>query len=602
MTHKNDSTGIKRYREHTTTTQSTMKVSMIISFLLAASVRACDFPNIARCVSHNDNLYTKVNVPVVVATIHCGYIITDDFSTQPPLDEGPFNLTVTSYKSEYYNFNAFENGESCNYSSIVHVGCLNVCNVHDNTVTFCNECEKVSRNFEVQIDDYESYSVSADLPTFDVNITDNFYSLIVAGINFTLDVQNAVSVKDYVRYELARFDDLHVTKYSSNFSNYVYIYVPTLFDFYISVNDTIHFPTKIVGLDVVNVTEEGAVLVGSSPGTYLVQVYYGEKVEFNFTVNVIVPEYKSQEILSAIIFAASFVTTLCIGCDVDIDDVRATVKKLSGPAIGLFLQVILMPATALFLAKFVIVNVYVGFGLLLLGCCPGGTSSNLWTYAMGGDVALSAAMTSISSMVTLVTLPGWLLVGQHVILDASISVPYIEIISVISINFIALLMGILIGKTPYGKYGPRYGLPVFALVKYVLVICVTVMFSPPYLKLVTYDIAIACSALPLFGAVVGGSLAGVFRLLTADKIIAVSIETALQNSGVAFIILQRAFDQPTRDIATIAPIVTELVTNILLLTAFVISLVFRYQRYGSFSPVQTRDVKNKSRAARNGEV
>jgi len=583
MTHKNDSTSIKGCMKHTKTAQSTMKVSLILSFLLAAS-SACDFPNVARCVSYKDHLYTKVDVPVIVATINCGHTIVNEplVSTQNSLKE---QETIISNKSGNVTFAVFNNGESCKFSSTIHMGCLSVCNVNDSTVTFCNECEKVPGYFDVQIDDYTSSRVESNLSTFDVNIPDDFYSLIVAGINFTLDIQNAVSVTDYVKYELTRTYELQPIKYSSNFSDYIYIDVPTLFDFYISVNDTIHFPTKIVGLDVVNITEEGAVLVGSSPGTYLVQVYYGETVEFNFTVNVIVPEYKSQEILSAIIFAASFITTLCIGCDVDIDDVKATFKKPVGPAIGLFLQVILMPAMALFLAKFVITNVYVGFGLLLLGCCPGGTSSNLWTYAMGGDVALSAAMTSISSMVTLVTLPAWLFVGQHVILDASIPVPYIEIISVISINFGALLTGIVIGKTPYGKYGPRYGLPVFALVKYALVICVTVIFSPPYLKLVTYDIAIACSALPLYGALVGGALAGTCRLLTADKIIAVSIETALQNSGVAFIILQRAFDQPTRDIATIAPVVTEIVTNILLFTAFIISLVFRFQRYGSFTPV-----------------
>lgn len=42
-----------------------------------------------------------------------------------------------------------------------------------------------------------------------------------------------------------------------------------------------------------------------------------------------------------------------------------------------------------------------GFGLLVLGCCPGGAMSNFWTLLLGGDVELSITMTFISTIAAL---------------------------------------------------------------------------------------------------------------------------------------------------------------------------------------------------------
>lgn len=45
------------------------------------------------------------------------------------------------------------------------------------------------------------------------------------------------------------------------------------------------------------------------------------------------------------------------------------------------------------------------FGLVLIACCPGGSSSNVFSKLAGGDVALSVTLTALSSLITLLTIP-----------------------------------------------------------------------------------------------------------------------------------------------------------------------------------------------------
>ena len=62
------------------------------------------------------------------------------------------------------------------------------------------------------------------------------------------------------------------------------------------------------------------------------------------------------------------------------------------------------------------------------------------------------------------------------------------------------------------------------------------------------------------GYALGAGLAKVFRLPT-PQIVAVSIETAFQNGGIALLVLQMSFDQPYNDVATIAPIAQMSITG-----------------------------------------
>ena len=63
-------------------------------------------------------------------------------------------------------------------------------------------------------------------------------------------------------------------------------------------------------------------------------------------------------------------------------------------------QFAIMPATAYLLAKLLNLPAEIAVGVILVGCCPGGTASNVITYLARGNVALSVAVTSVSTLIS----------------------------------------------------------------------------------------------------------------------------------------------------------------------------------------------------------
>ncbi|MCP1771816.1 putative Na+-dependent transporter [Neisseria perflava] len=66
--------------------------------------------------------------------------------------------------------------------------------------------------------------------------------------------------------------------------------------------------------------------------------------------------------------------------------------------IGVIAQFVIMPLTAYVLTKVFNLPPEIAVGVILVGCCPGGTASNVMTYLARGDVALSVAVTSVSTL------------------------------------------------------------------------------------------------------------------------------------------------------------------------------------------------------------
>lgn len=66
---------------------------------------------------------------------------------------------------------------------------------------------------------------------------------------------------------------------------------------------------------------------------------------------------------------------------------------------------LLLPVIAWLIARSMNVNPLFKVGLMIIAACPGGATSNLITYLLRGNVALSISMTAINSLITLITIP-----------------------------------------------------------------------------------------------------------------------------------------------------------------------------------------------------
>ena len=77
-----------------------------------------------------------------------------------------------------------------------------------------------------------------------------------------------------------------------------------------------------------------------------------------------------------------------MGLTISVGDFREVARRPFDVAIGVFAQFIIMPLLAVLLTKIIPMSPEVAAGVILVGCCPGGTSSNVMTYLSKGDVAL----------------------------------------------------------------------------------------------------------------------------------------------------------------------------------------------------------------------
>ncbi|MCQ2244672.1 MAG: bile acid:sodium symporter family protein [Bacteroidaceae bacterium] len=94
-----------------------------------------------------------------------------------------------------------------------------------------------------------------------------------------------------------------------------------------------------------------------------------------------------------------------LGLTLSIDDFKMFAKRPRPILVGLAGQIILLPLIAFLLAWATGLESVFFVGLILIACCPGGSSSNIFSMLAKGDVPLSVSLTAISSIVTLVTIP-----------------------------------------------------------------------------------------------------------------------------------------------------------------------------------------------------
>ena len=80
-------------------------------------------------------------------------------------------------------------------------------------------------------------------------------------------------------------------------------------------------------------------------------------------------------------------------------------KRPKAALVGLTGQLVILPLVAYLLATALNLPAYYFIGIVLVACCPGGSSSNIFSLLAKGDVALSVSMTAVSSIVTLFTVP-----------------------------------------------------------------------------------------------------------------------------------------------------------------------------------------------------
>lgn len=219
-----------------------------------------------------------------------------------------------------------------------------------------------------------------------------------------------------------------------------------------------------------------------------------------------------------------------MGLTIKMGDFQVVFSRPKEILIGCLAQYTVMPFLAWILAVVLKLPEDLALGVILVGCCPGGTASNVITYIAGGDVALSVGMTIVSTLVAPLATPSL----AYVLAGAWVEVSFIAmVLSVVKVILVPVLLGILI-RSILGKQIQKISelLPLISVVSIVMIISGIVA--------VNADKIISCGILVL-GVVILHNLCGMGIGLAAakllkvpyDKVTAIAIEVGMQNSGLA---------------------------------------------------------------------
>lgn len=206
--------------------------------------------------------------------------------------------------------------------------------------------------------------------------------------------------------------------------------------------------------------------------------------------------------------------------------------------IGCAAQFTFMPFLAWLLCKVMNLPVEIAFGVILVGCCPGGTASNVMTYLAGGDVALSVGMTGISTLLAPVLTPllTYLLAGKDVDVDVLKMV-----LSVVQVVIMPIALGLAVNFF-FSKFTQKLVavLPAFSTVAIATIVGL-VMANNSSKVLSSGLLVIAVVVLHNVLGLALGYFIGRLLKLPKPQCNTISIEVGMQNSGLATALAQAHF-------------------------------------------------------------
>ncbi len=248
----------------------------------------------------------------------------------------------------------------------------------------------------------------------------------------------------------------------------------------------------------------------------------------------------------------SWITTLLMivmfgmGLTLNPVDFAVVFRRPKDVILGCLAQFTIMPLLAFALGKAFALDDALLVGVILVGTCPGGTSSNVITYLSKGDVALSVGMTSVSPLLAPLLTPAltYLLLRQTVSVDMAAM-----FMSIVKVVILPIAAGFVINK--FFSSTTQKAVKVLPLVSVTaIVMIVAAVVSANSAKIMTTGVLVFSVVIlhNILGYGLGYVIAAFLKVPLAKKK-AISIEVGMQNSGLATSLAATSF--PSLALATV---------------------------------------------------
>lgn len=267
------------------------------------------------------------------------------------------------------------------------------------------------------------------------------------------------------------------------------------------------------------------------------------------------------------------VIMLGMGASLTFKDFRIAFRKPQGILVGLACQYGIMPFLGYLLAVALGLPPALAIGLILMGCMPGGTTSNIFTYFSKGTLALSIMMTVCSTLVAVAMVPVLLeFYSQLKGLPSEYSVPAGNVAQVLVVLIVPTILGMVLRK-----WNPNVGATIeliggfLGIVVILFLILTWVPRNHQLLATTPFAVYFASIGLGLIGMTLGFGLS---RLLKQDprRSRTIALETGIQNGPLAVLIVLLTFKGDMQQQVLLIPVLYSL---FIVLTSSAVTIWFR---------------------------
>ena len=217
-----------------------------------------------------------------------------------------------------------------------------------------------------------------------------------------------------------------------------------------------------------------------------------------------------------------------MGMTMTVDDFKGVLHSPKAVVIGVVAQFMLMPGLAYLLCQLFQLPPEIAIGVILVGCCPGGTASNVITYMAKGNTALSVACTSVSTILAPILTPAvfYLLASQWIEINAMSMLG-----SILQVVLFPIILGLIVRSVLKQKVETYIQvMPLISVLAIVAIVAAIIAGSKTQI-LESGLLILAVVALHNgLGYLLGFGASWLFKLPYADSK-AIAIEVGMQNSG-----------------------------------------------------------------------
>lgn len=211
-------------------------------------------------------------------------------------------------------------------------------------------------------------------------------------------------------------------------------------------------------------------------------------------------------------------------------DFKPVLMRPKDILVGELAQFIVMPLLAWLLCKMMQLPMELALGVILVGCCPGGTASNVICYLAKGDVALSVAMTGVSTLLAPIVTPALV----YMLANKEVGVDMLGMfLSIVQVVIIPIILGFAANRY-LSKFTEKVTplLPLVSTLAITAIIGIVVSRNSTNILSCSLVVGITVILHNVLGLLLG-YFAGKMLGLKHDKQTAISIEVGMQNSGLA---------------------------------------------------------------------